>query len=563
MILWPLGESRPSILEGGPIRRCGARECVLAAGFVGNHRALRSKYDDGVVGCDEDLVVELFTEFGKSTPDQITGEFSFVLWDPQSQQLVAATDRAGSHPLYVSQDSAGTRLSFSFDRLLQHLERRSPDESSVAAHVCGGLIAPEATFYKGIRAVGPGSLLEMSATGRRDSKYWGLEMGPVLHLGSDREYEEALNELMLRVVEEYLPEDPFGVFLSGGLDSTSVAALARKIAPRARIHAVRATMSGLPKDDDGPLSARVVEFLSLQDLPVDGLSLAPALGPNDPLTDAAAPLQGITNRIHDAALGIAKAAGIHHILTGSGGDELFGSQVYSYPDLLLSGRWRQLHGEVSRHLAQSDVRLSTVVDRMILRAALGPFVGGLKRRFERPVPWLGERLRAHVPQAEKLHGRISTTLPGRLRRMQILSSWLIPSFNSNWKRLAGRSGIEVRHPLMDHRLREFAVRLPTTQTFRSGTNKRILRAAMAGELPVSVLGQVRKIVPRGFAHLELRERKPQRAWDLLSDMRSADMGFVDETRIRREYQAYLDGGHDDLTFWHTLTLEAWLRQHFR
>jgi asparagine synthase (glutamine-hydrolysing) len=127
---------------------------------------------------------------------------------------------------------------------------------------------------------------------------------------------------------------------------------------------------------------------------------------------------------------------------------------------------------------------------------------------------------------------------------------------------AARHGIELRHPLLDHRLFEFAASLPTAQTFAAGMRKIILRNAMRGRLPDEVVDRRGKTYPAAIARRGLRERERAKVWSLVTNMRAADLGFVDEQRLRQAYGDYLTGRSDSSLFWHTLTLEAWLRRYF-
>ena len=122
--------------------------------------------------------------------------------------------------------------------------------------------------------------------------------------------------------------------------------------------------------------------------------------------------------------------------------------------------------------------------------------------------------------------------------------------------------IEFRHPWLDHRLVEFAASLPTEQTFRAATYKFIVRNAMKGYLPDSVLNLQDKIVPTAIATRGLRERECDKVWALITNMRAAELGFVDEGRLQQAYQDYLKGRNQSASFWYTITLEDWLRRHF-
>ena len=130
------------------------------------------------------------------------------------------------------------------------------------------------------------------------------------------------------------------------------------------------------------------------------------------------------------------------------------------------------------------------------------------------------------------------------------------------RRAGARHDIKMRHPLLDHRLFEFAASLPTTQTFRAGQRKIIMRNAMRGLLPDDIVNMWGKITPETISERGLREREQGKVWPLLAHMRAAELGLVDEARLREAYQSYVDRKTNDSLFWYTLTLEDWLRRYF-
>jgi asparagine synthase (glutamine-hydrolysing) len=129
-------------------------------------------------------------------------------------------------------------------------------------------------------------------------------------------------------------------------------------------------------------------------------------------------------------------------------------------------------------------------------------------------------------------------------------------------RQAAEHGIELRQPLRDHRLIEFAATLPPDQVFRAGQWKFVLRNAMAGRLPGEVLSHRRKIVPDSIFRRGLWERERDRVRDLFVDMRAADLGLVEPATLRAAYERYFEGPGGDSRFWQALTLESWLRRHW-
>jgi hypothetical protein len=232
--------------------------------------------------------------------------------------------------------------------------------------------------------------------------------------------------------------------------------------------------------------------------------------------------------------------------------------------LLLTGRWLELARQVRYHLPRSTMKLSLsqVIRRMILAPIRQAYLPGWKGNAAPPAPWLRPSVTELYQTELNRPPERGWMLPGRLGRFHMLGHPSLPRQVEAINRQAERNGVDFRHPLLDHRLIEFALSLPTDQTFRASQRKIIVRNAMRGLLPSSIIDMWDKIIPGAIFHCGLRERERAKAWRLMTDMRAAEMGFVDELILRSAYQDYLDGKTDNTLFWHTLTLEDWLRRWF-
>lgn len=146
--------------------------------------------------------------------------------------------------------------------------------------------------------------------------------------------------------------------------------------------------------------------------------------------------------------------------------------------------------------------------------------------------------------------------------MEVLGQRFLPHVMAQAAADAAGRGVELRHPLLDHRLLEFAASLPADQSFRGGESKTVVRNALRGLLPEEVVEQRGKVVPSAISRRGLAEREQGKIWPLLRDMRAAELGLVDEERLREGYRDYLAGDRRSGLFWYAVTLEAWLREHF-
>jgi asparagine synthetase B (glutamine-hydrolysing) len=320
----------------------------------------------------------------------------------------------------------------------------------------------------------------------------------------------------------------------------------------------------LPEADESQYSAEVCRFL---DIPITELRadlLWPLSRPEGIHTTALMPFYGYYSELLDETFRLARSLGSPVVFSGMSGDHLFGGNIFAYPDLLLTGRWLELARQIRYHQPRSSMRLSLsqILRRMLLSPILQAYLHGLRRSVAPAMNWL------RPPYDQLYHDHFTRPpevrwlLPGRLERYRSLSHPKLPRFVEAMNRQAENQGVEFRHPLMDHRLIEFAASLPTDQTFRASQRKIIVRNAMRGLLPSSVLEMWDKILPTAIMHRGLREREQAKVLHLMTDMRAADLGFIDPAKLRQAYQDYLSGKTDSTLFWHTLTLEDWLRRWF-
>ncbi|HSG40437.1 MAG TPA: asparagine synthase C-terminal domain-containing protein [Thermoanaerobaculia bacterium] len=378
-----------------------------------------------------------------------------------------------------------------------------------------------------------------------------------MNLPDDDAYADAFREIFARILTGYPTSEPVGITLTSGMDSTTVAAMLRLSSPNLQMTAFSWVAPEIPKSDEGPATALVAERLECPMVPIYAdqhwpLRREPSIRPS-----RASPAFLYYTDLWEETFDTVRDQGIRHLFSGVSGDHLFGGNVYSYADLLLTGRWTRLMRDLQFHLGFTQIGARGILRKMIL----GPLVRSvlINSKPWPAVPWLNpqyETLRQHPVSGPR------NLLPGRRQRLDLLRDPLLPQVICLINELAEKHGITVLHPLLDHRLIEFAASLPTEQTFSAGVRKVILRRAMRGLLPDSTLDRREKIYPNGIAERGLRERETAKAWALMTNMRAAEMGFVNEARLREEYQRYLDGKTQSALFWHTLTLEAWLRLYF-
>ena len=550
--------------EGVPVSIGGpgsSYTCVWHAGVLTNRDALAQRLDLSKATPTAELFALLYRRYGTTAATLAEGSLTWVVWDKSEKRLAVIGDRLGLHRLYYRLSGDALTLSDRLEALLDP-HPPPPNHRSIVAHIHARPPAPGETYYQGISVLRPGELLDITPGTCRPVRYWRIAAQPLLKLRDDREYADCFRELLFRVVPAYMPDRRAAVALSSGMDSTCIAAAIKTVNPTADLVACTWQVQALPEADESVYAAAVAKHLRLTPMTIDVVRHWPLSRNGVVSTFRATPVYNLYADIWEAIFHQMSHIGADVLFTGLGGDHLFGDNVFAYPDLLLKGRWFELARQLSAHRPISRMSLGRVLRTMMLAPILRGYVPGWQQLRQSPQPWLTKvhrpQFRETLPQLD-IPRRIS---PGRQQRLGALQDPFLPHAADLMMRQAEAHQIELRHPLLDHRLVEFAASLPTTQTFRAGERKIVVRNAMKGYLPDCVLNLRHKIEPTAIAHTVLREHNRDWILDLSTGMRLAELGYVDEACFRETTSGYVEKKHNYMHFWHTLTLEDWLRRHF-
>ncbi len=475
----------------------------------------------------------------------------------RDETVVAATDPLGLQPLYyTSTDRGEPVVNHSIEQLLEAHPPAVADLnlSTVVGHIAGSY-APEpgSTFFKHIHAVAPGTAVAIEPEEVSTETYWDpLRFRPNRLLRAE-EASRKLRDLLFEVIADYVPDVRVACTLSSGMDSSTV--LAGLQHAGADVIAVTWPTPEISVTDESRWAKLTAEKL--------GVPLIQIPMTTDDLIDAdaiairrATPLVNIFGGILPKTAKTLSQHGIGVTFTGFSGDHLF--LMEPGPDLLLSFRLVRL----ARYLRNVSPKYPTTT-RMIRRELLGPIgrqtLPRTWARRQQPVSWL------HPDQHEVWRERLRRSLgpgilPGHAERIAGVGDATISYQAETLAYEMSKEGVEIRHPLMDRRIVEFALSLPTWLLDDGQTDKLVLRDAMRGVLPDQVV-ELEKIYPERLAEKVLRDRS-QALMSLTKDMRAADLKLVLEQELSDYVSAFMRGEHDDATWWSTLTLEDWLRRWF-
>ena len=452
---------------------------------------------------DTETIVHLYEERGARCVEQLRGMFAFALWDEPRRQLVLARDRLGIKPLYYTESGGQLVFASELKAILQVPGVGRELNWRAVSHLFTFLTTPRTeSIVAGIRKLEPGHLL-IAAPGQtmRSERYWDVRFEPDRGR-SEADFVEQLQALLDESTQLHLISDvPLGVFLSGGIDSSAVVAMMARHHPGR----IKTFSIGFTDQDYNELAyARLVanafgtdhqELVLEPD--VTGVLGDLAWHLDEPFGDSSAIPTYFVSKLASQHVTV--------VLSGDGGDELFAG----YDRYGVEGRERQLRfipTSVRRALGataalmpagmrgQNLIRHLALPDGDRYLDAVSLFTKARQQQlFRREVmellpeydPW-GEA----AEQFARADGHwLSARQDGDLAR------YLPLDILTKVDRMSMAHSIEVRPPLLDHKLVEFAATIPPEMKLHKGVTKGILKHAMRGILPDPVIDRPK----RGFA----------------------------------------------------------------
>jgi asparagine synthase (glutamine-hydrolysing) len=542
-----IGATRLMIRAPGDGVQPIVREGIIAVcnGEIDNHRELRewlAERGRQVPGrSDVAILPALYAELGDAFVERLIGVFALALWDASRERLVLARDRAGERPVFYELMGDGVRFASEL-RALSAAEPRKPQVSPMALRdylQLGYFPAPQAAFSE-IKKVRPGHLVVIDAAGVRERSYWrwNLSMTPK-KVPSVERFDGVFRAAVQRQTEV---DVDFGVFLSGGIDSSLVAAVTRALHPTRSLpgYCVRFPDTSF---DEGSFAEEVADQLRVElvsewvhpeEVPAGIAELVRGVG--EPLADPA--------WLPTALLSRRARRDVTMALVGEGADELFGGYP-TYPGARVAPRYHRLPLRVRRGISWLVDRIPVSEKKVTISSLLKRFVAGESLPgMVRHRSWVSH---ADVPVLEALGVRLPRmndpeTSAGSA--VDLAQEWdfevaLGEGLLTKSDRAGMASALELRAPFLDLAVLEFAASLPEEHRIAGLSTKRFLKRYAGRYLPgrivhrrkrglsVPIAGWLRRPLfdwaekRLGAGLLELLGLDGRRALALLSDHRSA------------------------------------------
>jgi asparagine synthase (glutamine-hydrolysing) len=525
---------------------------------------------------DTEAVLLAYARWGLDFPDHLNGMFAVALWDATRRRLVLARDRLGIKPLYYAETRDGIAFASEMKALVglagvdDALDHEALDE-----YMALGYVVNPRSLLRGVRKLEPGTVLTVEEDGRIERRrYWQLafrpDPGP-----SERDWQDRLRSLFEDAVRLQLRSDvPLGVLLSGGVDSTAIAATVSRL--QAGGHGVDTFCAGV----DVPGAANEFEFARLVSRAIGSRHHEERLDPDRYgalLVEAGRILdEPLVEPLVAQLLGVCRLARRHVtvVLSGEGSDETWlGYSAYRWMHGIEVGQ-RLVPGAVLRRL---PALLQKAAPRLPLSARAAKHLGHLAEPLERRYLGLSffdtalkDRVYSEELRAE-LRGRDARESVRRLydaaggpedmSRMAAVDcrAWLVDNTLLRSDLLSMAASLELRVPFLDHRLVELAAQVPASLKVRPREGKVLLKRALADRLPPEIARRPKVGFPTPAAAL-FRGSFGAAARELLLEGGRTTAGLFDRALLARLLDEHRRGADDwSRVLFQVLMFEHWAR----
>jgi asparagine synthase (glutamine-hydrolysing) len=563
-----LGHRRLSVIDLSPLGRNpmpwdGGRLHITYNGEVYNYRELRAELEEH--GCrfrsqtDTEVILASYDRWGLDCLNRFVGMFAFAIWDEARRRLFMARDRLGKKPLYYTLGHGG--LSFASELKALAVDpafSRTPDPAAVSLYLRYGYVPAPYSIFLAARKLPPAHYAVYERGELRVDRYWDpvavALSGP--EAMSEAEADGRLEHLLVDAVRSRMIADvPIGAFLSGGIDSSLVVALMQEVgSSRARTFTIRFAN---PEYDESAHAAGIARHLGTEhhEEPcglgemLDVVNRLPAFF-DEPFADSSAIPTYLVSRAARRHVTVA--------LSGDGGDELF----FGYPRYFFAnrGRWLLKAPRLVRHAA---ARLAASSPGRRMQRAAGILAQDDADPYARFVSWwshsdmvrLGTRV-CDFPAYVTARERVAALEPRARPPLLDLVSYLPEDILTKVDRASMAASLETRCPLLDHRVVEFALKLPLALRANDRAGKLPLRRLLDRRVPRSLTDRPKMGFGVPIADWLRGPLRGRMAFYVEGPLLPA-LG-LDPTPARLHWHDFLAGrGHRADTLWNVFALAAW------
>ena len=557
---------------------------IVFNGEIYNHLGLREQLiahgHSYRTHSDTETIIHLYEEYGRECVQHLRGMFAFAIWDSKKKTLFLARDRLGIKPLYYKLTPERLLFGSEIKVVLAHGGIRTGfNRAALPEFLAFGYLSGEETFYTGIRKLLPGHTMEIRLDGKPEIRqYWDLDASSVHESRDESYYVRSYRELLEGAVASHLMSDvPLGVFLSGGVDSSAVAALMTKI----RRGPIETFSVGYPEQQYSELSyARIVaDHIKSEHREVlvgeqDFFSALPHLiwHEDEPIVwPSSVSLYFVAKLARERVV---------VVLTGEGADEtLAGYSRYAFTlkNAALDRAYRSVVPGVLRRGLRNTVATSSLLGAKLRRKLEHTFLAKDGNAwssfyFDNFFSAFGE-----AEQTGLLTNACAHEFAPSTAYRNVLDTWehssgemlqrllytdiktYLVELLMKQDNMSMAASIESRVPFLDHVLVEFATRIPRQVEIHGLAGKRVLKKAVHDLLPHSILYRPKLGFPTPWSGW-LAGPRLEAIREMLLEPRSLDRGYFRREAIERLFNEHRSKHRDNYDrIWRLLNLELWHR----
>lgn len=579
-----LGHTRLSIIDlttgKQPIANEDHSVWVVYNGEIYNFKELRrellARGHRFETATDTEVIVHLYEDYGEDCVSKLRGMFAFALWDARRKQLLLARDRVGIKPLYYCQ----TPESFLFASELKALlldpgVRREVDPQAIDRFLTYLYLPGPETLLRGICKLEPGHYLILQDGRLRIRRYWDLQFPQEPLNGNLRTATAELIELLRQTVRDHMISDvPVGILLSGGVDSTAMLSFAVEETDK-KLSTFTIGFAGENFADERPYARLAAQRFGNKhyEMTISARDFQDFLPKyiwhmEEPVCEPPAV----------ALYYVSKLAREHVkvLISGEGGDEAFAG-YQNYRNMVWVERCKALGEPWAKSLAWLIQQLSQLPalkrfekysylmkmplqDYYYSRTA-GPFSSFNRIRKDLYTEDFNQNVNSNssTEYVRELFAHVAGENPLNQMLYVDTKTWLPDDLLIKADKITMANSLELRVPLLDHKLLEFAARLPANYKVRGFTTKYILKKALEGRVPKQIIRRRKTGFPVPYASW-LKNELREYSRDVLLDRKSLAREYFDKKAIERLLDYELHRADSPAMVFSLLTLELWHRQ---
>lgn len=490
---------------------------------------------------DTEVLIHSYEEYGENFLNNLNGMFAFCVWDKNKQELILVRDRIGKKPLYYAMTSDAFIFASEIKSLLRYpTVSQEIDMLSLSKYLTYEYIPAPHSIFKEIKKLKPGHFLTYKVSSRDIviKKYWDIPLSDdSVAFKTEDAYIEELTQLLNDSVKMRLISDvPIGIFLSGGIDSSIITAIASKYVNKVKTFTISFNEKSFDESKYADEIAKIFETEHHSEL-LDVSKMYELLPEimdylDEPLGDASIIPTYLLSKFTSKSVKVA--------LSGDGGDELFAGYP-TYQALKLINYYaifpREIRSIIHRlvgtlPVSHKNISLDFKLKQLLRGAGVSPeimfflWMGSFNEREKAELftPVVKKTIRDENPFEDLFNYIRESNLHKNLERVLYLSMklYLQDDILVKVDRASMANSLEVRAPFLDYKFVEFASRLPTIYKLNRLTTKYLLKKACVKILPKKIIKRKKK----GFGI-------PVAKW-ICSDMKELFLNYLSEERIRRE-----------------------------